>query len=174
MSDFIIRDATGADAAAIVPIYNHAALETTAVWNDGPSDLVGRARWLADRRGAGYPVLVAEQTGRVVGYATFGDFRPFDGYRHTVEDSVYVAPDAQGQGVGRGLLDALVQRARAMGKHVMVAGIEAENLASVRLHAAAGFVEVGRMPQVGCKFGRWLDLVFMQCRLDGGPAPLTA
>ncbi|MEO6340051.1 MAG: N-acetyltransferase family protein, partial [Caulobacteraceae bacterium] len=120
--------------------------------------------------GAGYPLLVAEWEGRVVGYASFGDFRPFQGYRHTVENSVYVAPDAHRRGVGRVLMEALIHRARAMGKHVMVAGIEAENLASIRLHAAAGFVEVGRLPQVGRKFGRWLDLVFMQRALDDGEA----
>ena len=171
MSDFIIRDASGADAAGIAPIYNQAVLETTAVWNETPSDLVGRARWLADRLGAGYPVLVAESAGRVVGYASFGDFRPFDGYRQTVEDSVYVDPSVQGKGVGRALLDGLIRRAEAMGKHVMVAGIEAGNAASIALHAAAGFAEVGRMPQVGGKFGRWLDLVFMQRVLDDAPAP---
>ncbi len=162
MSELVIRDAAADDADAVLAIYNQAVAETTAVWNETPSDLAGRAAWIAARQGAGYPVLIAEKARRVVGYASFGDFRPFDGYRHTVESSVYVAPDAHRQGVGRALLEALIRRARAMDKHAVVAGIEAGNLASLRLHATAGFVEVGRLPQVGRKFGRWLDLVFMQ------------
>lgn len=170
MSDLVIRDATADDAAGVLPIYNQAVTETAAVWNDAPSDLAGRAAWIGARLAAGYPVLVAEQAGRVVGYASFGDFRPFDGYRHTVESSVYVAPDLHRQGVGRALLEALIGRARAMGKHAMVAGIEAGNLASLRLHAAAGFVETGRLPQVGRKFGRWLDLVFMQRFVEDAPS----
>lgn len=172
--DYAIRDALHADAAGILPIYNHAALNTTAIWNDNPSDLAQREAWLADRRARGYPVLVAEAAGTIVGFAGFGDFRPFDGYRHTVENSVYVDPAAHGKGIGRALLTALIPRARTLGKHVMVAGIESSNTVSIRLHASLGFEEVARMPQVGCKFGRWLDLVLMQRRLDDAAAPSDA
>jgi L-amino acid N-acyltransferase len=169
--DFAIRDALHADAAGILPIYNHAALNTTAIWNDNPSDLAQREAWLADRRARGYPVLVAEAAGTILGFAAFGDYRPFDGYRHTVENSVYVGAATQGKGIGRALLTALIQRARTLDKHVMVAAIESSNAASIRLHASLDFEEVARMPQVGCKFGRWLDLVIMQRFLDDAATP---
>lgn len=162
-----IRDAASTDSAAVAAIYNHAVRATTAIWNDRESDPAGRARWIAERQGAGFPVLVAEAEGRLLGYATYGPFRPHDGYRLTVENSVYVASDLQGRGTGRALMTALLERARSQGLHAMVAAIEAENRVSIRLHASLGFVEVGRLPQIGTKFGRWLDLVLMQ-RLLGG------
>ncbi|MFT4098196.1 MAG: GNAT family N-acetyltransferase [Rhodoblastus sp.] len=161
-----IRDATQADAAAICAIYNHAVRETTAIWNDVEVDAANRAAWLAERQGAGFPVIVAESEGVVRGYATYGPFRPHDGYRFTVENSVYVAASAQGGGIGRALMTALVDRAQRAGLHVMVAGIEAENAGSIRLHAGLGFSEVGRLTQAGTKFGRWLDLLFMQRTLS--------
>ena len=120
-----IRDATAADAPAICAIYNHAVRETTAIWNDVEVDAANRAAWLADRQGAGFAVLVAERAGVVAGYASYGPFRAFDGYRFTVENSVYVAETAQGGGVGRALLEALIARARQSGLHAMIAGIEA-------------------------------------------------
>lgn len=158
----IVRDATLEDAADILAIYNHAAVHTTAVWTDGPADLASRRDWMIMRQQAGYPVLVAMKGSRVVGFASYGDFRPFPGYRHTVENSVYVDERHHRLGIGRSLLAALVERAVAMNKHAMVAGIEAGNAGSIALHASLGFTEVARMPEVGCKFGRWLDLVFMQ------------
>lgn len=162
----VVRDATAADAAAICAIYNHAVRATTAIWNDVEVDAANRAAWLAERQGAGFPTLAAERGGAVVGYATYGPFRPHDGYRFTVENSVYVAETARGGGIGRALMTALIERARKAGLHAIVAGIEAENADSIRLHAALGFVESGRLPQVGTKFGRWLDLLFMQLTLD--------
>ncbi|WP_183856159.1 GNAT family N-acetyltransferase [Prosthecomicrobium pneumaticum] len=160
-----IRDATEADLPAILAIYNDAVLNTTAIWNDDPADLDNRRAWYEQRRALGYPVLVAEDEGRVIGYASFGDYRPFQGYRFTVENSVYVAADARGKGAGSLLLGALVEAGIAAGKHVMVAGIDASNAVSLRLHARHGFVETARMPELGYKFGRFLDLVFMQRRL---------
>lgn len=166
-----IRDAVAADAAAIADIYNHAVRETTAIWNDTPVSVDNRAAWMSDRQGAGFAVLVAEDAGRVLGYAAYGPWRAFDGFRLTVEHSVYVAPGAQGRGLGRMLLSALVDCARASGFHVMVAGVEAGNAGSMRLHKALGFEQVALMPQVGQKFGRWLDLAFLQLRLDGRDTP---
>jgi L-amino acid N-acyltransferase YncA len=157
-----VRDAADADLAAILAIYNDAVVNTTAIWNETLGDLEGRATVLADRRARDFPFLVADEGGEVVGYASFGDFRPFEGYRHTVEHSVYVRHDRRGQGVGRTLMPPLIERAQALGKHVMVGGIEAGNVASIRLHESLGFVVVGRLPEVGFKFGRWLDLLFMQ------------
>lgn len=167
----LIRDARPADAGAIAAIYNDAVRHTTAILMEGEVDAANRAQWMEARQGIGYPVLVAEEGGRVLGYAAFGDWRPFDGFRGTVENSVYVAPEARGQGVAQALLAALIPRARACGKHVIVAAITAENTASLRLHEKLGFVETARMPQVGQKFGRWLDLVFLQLQLDPAPTP---
>ena len=137
----IVRHACKEDCAAIGEIYNHAVLHTAAIWNDKTVDTDNRIAWFEARTLSGYPVLVSEEDGVVTGYASFGDWRAFDGFRHTVEHSVYV-------------------------KHVMVAGIEAQNQASIHLHETLGFITTGNMPQVGTKFGRWLDLTFMQLQLD--------
>lgn len=167
-----IRDAAAADMAGIADIYNHAVAHTTAIWNDTTVDVANRAAWHADRQRLGYPVLVAaDDEGAVLGYASFGDWRAFDGYRHTVEHSVYVRLDARGRGIGEALMLALIERARAIGKHAMVAGIEAGNAPSIRLHRKLGFAEVGLLPEVGMKFGRWLDLAFLQLTLDDRATP---
>jgi len=166
-----VRDATLDDAPAMLSIYNHAALNTTAVWTDAPSDLQSRRDWIVVRQQAGFPILVATHDGAVAGFDSFGDLRPWTGYSHTVENSVYVDPRAHRLGIGRGLMVALIDRATAMRKHAMIAGIEAGNIASVALHASLGFAEVARMPEVGCKFGRWLDLVFMQKQLASDVRP---
>ncbi|MDJ0388386.1 GNAT family N-acetyltransferase [Roseomonas sp. E05] len=163
-----IRDATEADLPAILAIFNEAIRNTTAVWHTQEMTLETRRAWMQERQGRGLPVLVAVADGAVRGFASYGDFRPFAGYALTVEHSVYVDPAAQGRGLGRALLAALVARAEAAGLHVMVAGIEAGNAASVRLHQAAGFTEAGVLRQVGRKFDRWLDLLFMQKILRAG------
>ena len=161
-----IRFASKADCAAIAEIYNHAVLHTAAIWNDQTVDTENRIAWFEARQLMGYPVLVSEENGVVTGYASFGDWRNFDGFRHTVEHSVYVHPEHQGQGLGRALLSRLIEEARVCGKHVMVAGIESQNQASLHLHSTLGFNITAQMPQVGTKFGRWLDLTFMQLQLD--------
>ena len=167
-----IRDAEVTHAAGIMAIYNDAVAHTTAIWNDTTVDLDNRKAWLAARQAAGYPVLVAlDAAGEVLGYASFGDWRAFDGYRHTVEHSVYVRGDQRGQGIGKALMQALIIRARQIGKHVMVAGIEAGNAGSIKLHLALGFEQTGLLPQVGMKFGRWLDLAFLQLQLDQRASP---
>lgn len=167
----IVRDATLEDAADVLAIYNFAALNTTAVWTDGAVDLESRRAWISARQQAGYPILVAMKGRDVVGFASFGDFRPWPGYRHTVENSVYIDERHHRAGIGRSLLTALIERATALNKHTMIAAIEAANTASIGLHASLGFAEVGRMPEVGCKFGRWLDLVLMQKRLASEVRP---
>lgn len=161
-----IRHALETDLPAILGIYNDAVENTTAIWNETPADLSNRRAWFAERTGKGFPVLVAERAGTsgesVIGYGSFGDFRPFEGYRVTVEHSVYVAKEARGQGTGEALLEALIAEARRMNKHNMIGGIDASNAPSLALHVKFGFEEVGRMPGVGEKFGRPLDLVLMQ------------
>jgi phosphinothricin acetyltransferase len=107
----------------------------------------------------------------VAGYASFGDWRAWDGYRHTVEHSVYVRADRRGDGIGEALMLALIERARTSGKHVMVAAIEAGNAGSIRLHEKLGFERVGHLKEVGAKFGGWLDLAFLQLTLDARKTP---
>lgn len=167
-----IRDAEDRDLEGITTIYNDAVEQTTAIWNETTIDVENRRAWLADRRKAGYPVLVAvSDDDKVLGYASFGDWRAWDGYRHTVEHSVYVRTDQRGAGIGKALMEALIGRAREIGKHVMVAGIEAGNTGSIRLHEKLGFEQVGLLRQVGTKFGRWLDLAFLQLALDSRADP---
>ena len=157
-----IRPATGADLPAITAIYNDAVANTTAIWNEVVVDVDNRRTWLEMRQKQGYPVIVADIGATVAGYGSFGDFRAFDGYRHSVEHSVYAAEAYRRRGIASALIVALVEEARRLGKHVMIGGIAGDNAASIALHARLGFVETGRMPEVGTKFGRWLDLVFMQ------------
>lgn len=150
------------DLAAILAIFNDAIVNTTAIWVDDTVDLDNRRAWIAAREAAGYPILIAEVDGVVAGYASFGDFRPFPGYRHTVEHSIYVDSRFRRRGLASQLLAALEAPARALGKHVIVGGIGADNIASLALHRKHGYVEVARMPEVGLKFGAWQTLVFMQ------------
>jgi phosphinothricin acetyltransferase len=166
-----IGEATEADLPAILAINNLAVAETTASWNYAPASLESRQAWFAGMTAKGDPVLAARRGGELVGYAYWGPFRPADGYIYTVENSVYVRKDLHGQGLGRLLMLELIARARAKGLHAIVAGIGAENAGSIAFHARLGFVEYARMPQVGAKFGRWMDLVLMQLTLDGAAKP---
>jgi phosphinothricin acetyltransferase len=137
------------------------------VYTDDPVTLEDRRSWLAARRTQGYPVLVAVQSDAVVGFASYGDFRAWAGYRFTVEHSVHVQRDYRGRGVGRRLVESLFPIAAAQGKHVMIAGVDAANSDSIRFHECLGFVQVAHFREVGYKFGRWLDLVFLQRFLGG-------
>lgn len=161
----LIRDATEADLPAILAIYNDVIATSTAVYTEAPATLEDRRAWLGGRAASGFPVLVAVEGVSALGFASFGDFRPWPGYRHTVEHSVHVAAPARGQGIGTALVAALLPRAAALGKHVMVAGIDAANEGSIRMHERLGFERAGLLREVGRKFDRWLDLLFMQRRL---------
>jgi phosphinothricin acetyltransferase len=158
----LLRDATEADLPAILAIYNDVIANSNAVYTETSSTLEDRRAWLALRATQGYPVLVADDDGQVAGFASFGDFRPYPGFRTTVEHSVHIHRDWRGKGLGRLLVEALCERAAALGKHVMVGAIDGANAASIRLHEKLGFKEVGRMPEAAIKRGQWLDLVFMQ------------
>lgn len=160
-----VRPATLADLPAILAIYNDAVLNTTAIWNETPVDLDNRRAWFEGRMARNHPVLVAERDGEVIGYASYGDWRAFEGFRHTMEHSVYVRSDRKGRGTGGALMEALIAAATERGVHVLIGCIEAENAASIRLHDKLGFRLVGRFSEVGQKFGRWLDLACMELRL---------
>lgn len=164
---FIIRQATLDDVSGILVIYNDAVANTLAIFNETMVDLANREAWFAGRKASGYPVLVAESDGNVLGYASYGDWRPFEGFRHSREHSVYVRSDVRGAGIGRALLSELIAYAREQNVHVLVAAIEASNEASIRLHESLGFIHNGRFHEVGQKFGQWLDLEFMQLKLQG-------
>ncbi len=157
-----IGDAREADLAAIVAIYNEVLLTSTAIFSDTPATLDERAEWWRARLARGYPVLVARDPSGVLGFASFGDFRAWPGYRFTVEHSVHVRGDGRGRGTGSALVRALIARAAALGKHVMIGGVDGANAASIRFHERLGFERVGELREVGCKFGRWLDLVFLR------------
>ncbi len=162
-----IRDATDADLVSIMDIYNDAVANTTAIWNDVEVDLENRRTWFNDRIARGFPVLIAQIDGKIAGYASYGNFRAFDGFRHTVEHSVYVQKDCRGSGVGRELMRALIERAGMGDVHVMIACIEAGNAASIHLHEKLGFRNVGTFFQAGVKFGRWLDLTCLELQISG-------
>ncbi|GAB4069636.1 N-acetyltransferase [Ancylobacter sonchi] len=164
----LLRHAEERDLVGILDIYNRAVLTSTAIWNDGLVDLANRRAWLIDRVSKRYPVMVAveeSEDGSVLGYASFGDFRPFDGYRISVEHSVYVAEGARGRGIGAQLVGSLFEPARTIGKKVMIGGITAGNDASIALHRRLGFEQSGYMRGIGIKFGQRLDLVLMQKEL---------
>ena len=163
-----LRPATRADVPAILDIYNEAVLTTTASYDLAPVSLQSRLAWFDHKQEAGQPVFVWDEGGHILGWASYGSFREKAGYDFTAEHSVYVASVARGRGLGRALLAAVIEHARAAGMHVLVGGLDADNAASLGLHTSLGFVQVAHFRQVGRKFGRWLDLVFMELRLDEG------
>ena len=160
-----IRDATLEDLEPILAIYNHVIANTTAVWTEEADSLAGRKAWFEGRRAAGYPILVASDASAILGFASFGDFRAWPGYRHTVEHSIHVRDGERRRGIGSALLPALIERAASLDKHVLLAGIDGENAPSIQFHKRFGFADAGRLSEVGYKFGRFIDLVFLQRRL---------
>ena len=169
-----VRAAREGDLAGILAIYNDVIAASTAVYTSEPATLDERRAWFGARCAQGFPVLVAVERDDVLGFASFGEWRgAWPGYRYTVEHSVHVRADVRGQGVGRALVEALFPAALALGKHVMIGGIDAANEASIRFHGRLGFERVASFREVGHKFGRWLDLIFMQRFLDapGSPRP---
>ena len=157
-----LRDAHEPDLPGLLAIYNEVIANSTAVYSDTPVTLDDRRHWWQMRVASGYPLLVAGDSSGILGFSTFGDFRAWPGYRFTVEHSVHVRSDCRGRGIGRSLVQALFPRAEALGKHVMIAGVDAANAASIRFHERLGFEQAGHLREVGNKFDRWLDLVFLQ------------
>ena len=163
----LIRDAELKDIAQILAIYNEVIATSTAVYATQPTSLDERTEWYEQRRRRGFPVLVAAEGDAVLGFSSFGEFRgAWSGYRYSVEHSVHVHADARGKNVGRLLVEALFPLALASDKHLMIGAVDAANAGSIRFHERLGFERVGHFKEVGHKFGRWLDLVFMQRFLD--------
>lgn len=158
MNEASIRDAVAGDAAAIAAIYNHFVLHSTVTFEEQAVDAEEFARRIATIYAAGLPWLVRESADGIVAYAYATPWRARSAYRFSVEVTVYVADGHHGQGHGRALYTALFDRLRAQGKHAVLAGVTLPNAASVALHEAMGMVKVAHLPEVGFKFGRWLDV----------------
>ena len=167
----LIDDASRRDLPEILAIYNEVIRNSTAVYSEEEFTPARGLTWFDAKREHGFPLVVARDVSGVAGFGSFGEFRAWPCYRHSVEHSVHVRADCRGQGIGRALVTELLGRAAVMGKHVMIAGIDADNAVSIGLHRSLGFTGVGHFHEVGFKFGRWLDLVFMQCIL---PTTLAA
>jgi phosphinothricin acetyltransferase len=167
----IIRPATEQDAQALAAIYGHAVLHGFGTFEEEPptaADMESRRSAIAGR---GLPYLVAEEAGTVLGFAYAGPFRPRAAYRYTLEDSVYVAPDAAGRGVGKALLTAIIAACEALGVRQLIAVVgDSGNSASLALHRSLGFEQTGIGHSVGFKHGRWVDIVQLQKPLNGGDA----
>ena len=159
---FTLSAAARGQLPEILDIYNEVIRNSTAVFSDVEVTLQDREAWFEAKQAGGFPVLVAADSSGVVGFGTFGDFRTWPGYRHSVEHTVHVRADRRGRGVGQALVAALLQEAGRQRKHVMIGGIDAQNVTSIALHEKLGFKVVGELQEVAFKFGRWLDLKFMQ------------
>jgi len=167
-----LRDAREDDLEAILDIYNDVIINTTAVYSEKPHTLQMRLDWYRDRVNNNFPVYVAEAEGKIAGFSSFGHFRAWPCYRYTVEVSVYVEQSFRGKGISKILLSALIGKASLMNIHAIIAGISADNGISIKLHQSFGFKEVANFKEVGYKFGRWLDLKFLELLIDNNPGPI--
>src|SRR5215469_5254412 len=159
-----IRPATESDLVAINDIYNHYVLHSTCTYQEEPELIEDRRRWFS-HHGEKHPVIVAVTEGRVAGWGSLSAFHARSAYRHTVENSIYVHHEQHRRGIGSLLLEDLIARCRNLGHRVIIAGIDGEQAASVALHTKFGFEKVGHLKKVGFKFGRWLDVIYMQLSL---------
>lgn len=162
----LIRTAVPDDAVAINDIYNHYVLHSTCTYQEEPEPLDVRQRWLAEHSGGHVVRVVVEADGTVVGWASLSRHHPRSAYRYTVEDSIYLRHDRLGRGLGTRLLADLIDQARRGGFRSIIAGASAEQQASIALHRRAGFVPVAHLKEVGFKFDRWLDVVYLQLALE--------
>jgi phosphinothricin acetyltransferase len=159
------------EAAEILTIFNHAILNTTALYEYQPRTMATMQQWFQNKAAGNFPVIgLRNSAGQLVAFGSYGTFRAFPAFKYSVEHSVYVHPDHQGQGYGSQILAALIEAATAQQYHLLIGGIDAENSGSIALHQKYGFVHSGTISQAGFKFGRWLDLAFYQLTL---PTPHT-
>jgi len=167
----LVRKAVETDIPGILEIYNDAILHTTALYTYEPYTLPMMQQWFRDKSDKRLPVYIADVGRRVAGFASYGPFRPWPAYKYTVEHSIYIHPEFRGQGLSKQLLRTIIDDATSCELHTIVAGIDSQNSISIRLHRQFGFSEAGLISQVGYKFGRWLDLQFMQLFLTNNLKP---
>jgi len=163
-----LRQAAESDLAAINEIYNHYVRHSTCTYQETPESLAGRRRWFR-QHGGQHPVIVAEEDGQVAGWGSLSAYHARSAFRHTVENSIYIHPQQLGRGLGSQLLRELIVQARRLGHRALIAAIEADQPASLALHRKFHFEQVGQLKQVGLKFGRWLDLIYLELLLDPPP-----
>lgn len=168
----MIHEATENDLIGILEIYNDAILNTTAIYAYEPHDIEERKQWYYERKGKGHPVLVFEEESKVVGFATFEQFRDYPAFKYSLEHSVYVHKDYRKRGIGKKLMEELIKVANEMEYAIMVAAIDSENKGSIELHKNLGFKYAGTIEKSGFKFGKWLDLVFYELKLKGPKNPV--
>ncbi len=161
-NSIIIREATLEDVPQMLHIYNDVILHTTAVYNYDPHTLQMRTEWFQTKQQQGFPVFVAEENKTIAGFSSIGPFRAWQAYKYTVENSVYVKADCRGKGISKLLMQPLIDAAKRLSLHAIVAGIDATNEVSISLHKQFGFIEVAHFKEVGYKFNRWLDLKFLE------------
>lgn len=162
----VIRAAEEDDLPQLLEIYNDIIMNTTAVYDYEPHTLEMRRSWFQAKQQQGFPVFVAEEGNLIRGFSSLGPFRAWAAYQYSAENSVYVSATERGKGIGKLLIPPLVEAAEKMGLHTLIAGIDATNEASIRLHNHFGFKEVACFKEVGWKFDRWLDLKFLQLMLN--------
>lgn len=160
-----VRPAKRQDCVGILEIYNDAVLTTTATYDYRPRTLAHRQAWFDDHQQTGLPIFVATNEGRVIGWSAVNRYHDRVGYRFTAENSIYIAADWRGKGVGKALLEPTLDAAKDCGLHAIIAAIDASNEASIRLHRKFGFMPVGHFKHVGYKFGRWLDVIYLELLL---------
>jgi L-amino acid N-acyltransferase len=169
--DFVIRHATEKDLPGILYIYNDAIINTTAVYDYKPHTIEMRQKWFSDKQQSNIPVFVAEADNTIIGFASYGPFRAWAAYKYSIEHSVYVHPAFRKRGIAKKLLRRLIDAASLKEVHTIIAGVDANNAISLHLHKQLGFEETAHFKQVGFKFGKWLDLKFLQLILKNSLAP---
>ncbi|MDT8715696.1 N-acetyltransferase family protein [Clostridium sp. 19966] len=167
----MIREAQVKDIKDILEIYNDAILNTTAIYSYKPHTIEQRTEWFNEKKKEGYPVFVYEEDGKAVGFATYGQFRPWPAFKYSIEHSIYVHKAYRNKGIAKALMQKLIKAAEEEGYAIIVAGIDSANKGSLLMHEKLGFKHVGTIEKAGYKFDRWLDLVFYQLNLSGPKNP---
>jgi len=170
----MIREATEKDLQDILDIYNDAILNTTAVYAYKPHTIDERLEWFKNKKKENYPIIIFEKDEKVAGFVTFGPFRAWPAYKYTIEHSVYVNKDYRNAGIATALLREIIRIADEREYETLVAGIDASNVSSIKLHERLGFEYSGVVKRAGYKFGEWLDLAFYQLQLSGPKFPIES
>ncbi|NJB71474.1 phosphinothricin acetyltransferase [Saonia flava] len=164
-NQLLIRPAILKDVPEILTILNHEIKNSTVIYDYTERTLNQQTQWFYTKQEAKMPILVAEKESNILGFGSFGIYRPWEAYKFSIEHSIYVSSASRGLGIGKLLMEELIILAKLQGYHTMIAGVDADNKESYKFHEKFGFKEVGRFNEVGYKFDRWLDLIFMQLHL---------